>query len=506
MEPIKTSVIIIGAGPTGLMLAAQLQRYGIDFMLLDRNPGTSPLSKAMIVHARSLEILDQMELAQKAIQLGRPAHHITMLARGKARGSIDLEGSGNGLSKFPFALILEQSKTENLLADHIRQKGAVIHWSSEVLGFEDTGNGVSLSYKDASGVEHLITADYLVGCDGASSFVRHQLGLSFSGDTQERMFYVADVKLKSEITGSKDAYFAMIKRGFVLFFPMAETDRYRVIGSVPDEIASKEKLSFTDIKNVITQQLGVPASFPEEYWFSTYKVHSRMAGQFRKGRCFIAGDAAHIHTPAGGQGMNTGLQDAYNLAWKLAFAVTEKATDSLLDTYDSERTENAKHLLKTTDRMFDLLAGTGALSNFLRLYMLPFFIGQISKIKSIMRFFFKTVSQIGIKYPESPLTLKSSVGKIEAGDRFPYFPTDKKLDDFLKKPGYKLFWFGAENNQAFADLKYRYADIEPMEINAIPEVFNSQSDFFVVVRPDNYIAYIGVEGQKAAQALSMKPA
>ena len=439
-----TKVIINGAGPTGLALACQLQRYGIGFIILDRNEKTTHLSKAMVVHARTLEILNEIGLAENAISQGQHAGRFNMVTRGKIRGALKLSEFGKGWSQFPYALILEQSKTEKLMADYLSEHGIAIEWSSEVTHFEDGESGVTVYCKDNSGTEHQLHGDYLVGCDGAASLTRHQLGLAFEGDTEERLFYVADVKLESPFSGQENAWFVMVENGFALFFPMEGAQHYRIIGTVPGTIADKEKLQFSDIAETIKDQLQVPVSFPEEYWFSTYKVHSRMVESFRKGNCFVAGDAAHIHTPAGGQGMNTGIQDAYNLAWKLAFVIQGKADKKLLDTYNEERHANAKRLLKTTDRMFDVLAGAGWLSNLIRLYLFPLILNVVTRMGIFKRKAFPLLSMIGVKYPESALTISSKIGKIDAGDRMPYFLINgKSIHESLKDPKYKLLYFGS---------------------------------------------------------------
>lgn len=497
----KTTIIINGAGPTGLALACQLLRYNIDFVILDKNEKTTHLSKAMVVQARTLEIFDEIGLAGKAIEQGQVATQFSMVARGKIRGRIKLGQFGQGMSPFPFTLILEQSKTEKILAEYVYEKGGTILWGSEVLRFEDNHDGVTVYYNDRNGTEQTIKGEYLAGCDGASSLTRHRLGLTFEGDTQERMFYVADVKLESPITDQKDAYFVMINNGFVLFFPLIDEKHYRVIGTAPGDVAEKEKIQFSDIKQVIKDQLEIPVQFLEEYWFSTYKVHSRMADSFSKGSCFIAGDAAHIHTPAGGQGMNTGIQDAYNLAWKLAFVIRGKAGKKLLETYNEERTENAKNLLKSTDRMFDLLAGTGIIANFIRLYIMPFFIKRITQFSFINRRIFPLLSQTGIKYPNSSLTIKSAVAKIAAGDRMPYFRVNgESIFDKLKEPVFKILYFG-NNDEYLQEIKHDTIELIKLSFEDIPAIFTGQSGFYIVVRPDNYISYIGKDIEKIKQSI-----
>jgi 2-polyprenyl-6-methoxyphenol hydroxylase-like FAD-dependent oxidoreductase len=194
---LKTQVVIVGAGPTGLSMAAQLFRYNIDFVILEKNENTTPLSKAIVVQARTLEIFQELGIAGKAMQEGQINTALNLFYKGKQRVSVNFAGLGEGLSAFSFALSLEQSKTEKLLVDYLSSKGKTIQWKSGFTRFEENENHVTVYYKDHNGQEHPIEAEYLVGCDGASSLVRHQMGLSFEGDTVPKIFYVADVKLKS---------------------------------------------------------------------------------------------------------------------------------------------------------------------------------------------------------------------------------------------------------------------------------------------------------------------
>ena len=488
----KTQVVIIGAGPTGLSLAAQLIRYNIDFIIIEKNEKTTLFSKAVVVQARTLEIFREIGLDQKAIAEGRITTAMNIYYKGQKKAFLDLAGMGNGLSHFPYVLSLEQSKTEELFVGHLSAKGKIIYWKTELLRFEQN-EGVKVFYKDANGAEQIIEARYIVGCDGAGSVVRHQMGASFKGDTMPKIFYVADVELTSPVINKDELFIFLITKGFVLFFPMEGERHYRIIGILPDKTEG-DKFTFEDIEADIRKYIVVPLSFDKLKWFSSYKVHSRKADSFMNGRCFIAGDAAHIHTPAGGQGMNTGIQDAYNLAWKLAYVLNNKAKEKILETYGSERTENARHLLKTTDRMFDFMIGSGRFRNFLRLNIFPLIAGFISKKPAINKRFFPLLSQIGIAYPGSALTIKSSVAKIEAGDRIPYFifSDGKNIFDYLTAPSFKLLFFGDRDNNISEQLKISKFEIVTCSFTEIPRsVFGAFSDFYILLRPDNHISYIG---------------
>lgn len=496
-----TQVVIVGAGPTGLSMAAQLIRHGIDCIVIEKNAAPTPLSKAVVVQARTLEIFRELGIAGEAIRRGRMTTRIQLYHNGKRRLAVDLSGLGTGLSEFPFALSLEQSKTEKLLLEYLQQHGKDVHWSSELTHFSQDDTGVTVQYKDADGTEHTLTADYLVGCDGAGSLVRHGLGLPFEGNTEPKLFYVADVVIDSPVICEDTLYMYLIKKGFALFFPMEGDGHYRMIGMLPDTGEAIRDYAFSDIETSIGPQLGSPVVFKELRWFSTYRIHSRKATSFRKGRCFIAGDAGHIHTPAGGQGMNTGIQDAYNLAWKLAYVIRGEAGDNLLQTYDSERTGNAKHLLRTTDRMFDIMSGAKPVWRVLRGVLLALILRVVSKNNAVRKRLFPLLGQIGIAYPDSPLTVKSAIGPVKAGDRIPYFTLTNGRTGFsyLEAPVFKLLYFGSGNpEQPSPEGSIRYVF---HAFGEVPGVFGNETDFYVLLRPDNHILYIGKDPEQCRQLL-----
>lgn len=488
----KTQVVIIGAGPTGLSLAVQLLRYKIDFIILEKNDHTTHLSKAIVIQARTLEIFRETGLAKRAIDEGRLTYGANIFYKGKKKAYLNLKGMGDGLSAFPFALSLEQSKTEKLLVDYLLENSIKVNWGAEFMRFEKNEK-LAVHYMDAMGQEQIIDTDYLVGCDGPGSLVRHQLGSSFNGDTVPKIFYVADVALSSSVINNDELFAFLIRKGFVLFFPMEGEGHYRLIGILPGKTA-KDDFSFQDIEEGIKEDVHVPVIFKELRWFSSYKVHSRKADFFMKDNCFIAGDAAHIHTPAGGQGMNTGIQDAYNLAWKLAYTIKYNAANVLLETYNTERTGNAKNLLNTTDRMFDFLTGSNWFFNFIRLNIFPVIAKFIAKNPGINKRFFPLLSQIGIAYPDSALTIKSKIGKVAAGDRMHFFTLadGTNIFDHLTNPGFKILYFGHDEKNNVEILNSNKMNIARRNFTEIPKaLFGNESEFYILLRPDNHISYIG---------------
>lgn len=503
MSTINTDVIIIGAGPTGLLLACQLIRYGIDFVLVEKNETVTPFSKALGVQARTLEIYDQMDLARPAIERGTIANRGRLIEGGEVRGELDLGNFGKDLSAYPYLLILEQSKNEELLYEFVKKHQRDVRWNTELESFSQDAAGVTAVIKTASGESQTIRGKYLAGCDGAKSVVRHGLGLTFEGSTFERLFYVADARVDWELP--HDALHVCLAREvFVLFFPMVGENRYRIVGTFPESKNEEEgEILYEEIEQEIKDKAKLPLEISDVKWFSLYKVHSRRVNKFSEGRCFVAGDAAHIHSPAGAQGMNTGIQDAYNLAWKLALVIKGAAGETLLDTYNEERLANAKRLLDTTDRLFELAAGPSWLLSFIRTRIFPPVAGYLASLEFVSKRLFPLISQIGITYRDDFLSEHTSDerGDVQAGDRLPYFLIEgQNFFERLKEPKFHLLLFSSGEND-YAELCEEsqrnfgvLIDCQVVRMSArISELFETEKDFLVLLRPDNHIAFITSE-------------
>jgi 2-polyprenyl-6-methoxyphenol hydroxylase-like FAD-dependent oxidoreductase len=498
MNTLNTDVIIIGAGPTGLSLACQLIRYGIDFVVVEKNDTVTPFSKAIGVQARTLEIYDQMGLAQPAIERGTIANRVRLIEGGEVRGEMHLANFGKDLSQFPYVLMLEQSRNEALLYEFIKSHNRNVLWQTELESFSQDETGVTAQVKTASGESQAVRAKYLAGCDGPSSPVRHGLGLTFGGSTFERLFYVADARVDWDLP--HDALHVCLARDvFVAFFPMPGEDRYRIVGTFPESKNEEQgEVVYEEIEREIKEQAKLSLEISDVRWFSLYKVHSRHVNKFSEGRCFLAGDSAHIHSPAGAQGMNTGIQDAYNLAWKLAMVIRGEADETLLDTYDEERLANAKRLLETTDRMFELAAGSHWLMSFIRTTIFPPVAGFMVSLEAVSKRIFPLISQIGINYRHDYLSQHTGdeADHVKAGDRLPYFLVDgRSIFDKLNAPKFHLLIFSnndhADTCGGFERSFEHLADCQLIPIDArVSELFEKEKEFCVFLRPDNHIAFI----------------
>ena len=441
-----------------------------------------------------------------------------MLEGGKIVGEVDLSNIGQGLSAYPFMLVLEQSENERLLYEYVQGHGRDVHWQHELESFSQDESGVTAQVRNSSGESQIIAGKYLVGCDGPKSPIRHGLGLSFEGSTFERLFYVADVEIDWKF--SHDALHGCLARNSVLaFFPMPGEKRWRIVGAFPEGHDKDEgEVLYEEIEARIKEEAQLDLDITRVDWFSTYKVHTRHVEKFSSGRCFLAGDAAHIHTPAGGQGMNTGIQDVYNLAWKLALVLKGAAAERILDTYNEERLPNAKRLLQTTDRMFNLAAGTDWLVNLIRTTVFPPMAKFILSIDAVKKKFFPLISQIGITYRDSSLSVHDgdSEFEIKAGDRLPYFLIEgKSVYDKLRAPRFHLLTFSGDHSdyagdyqKATDEIGSKYTDLLDQYVMPLypqaGEIFGTDKPFKVLLRPDNYIAFISSEPSLSGLAVYLE--
>ncbi|TSJ43897.1 hypothetical protein FO440_06845 [Mucilaginibacter corticis] len=430
-------------------MAAQLLRHGVQPVIIDSKQGPTDQSKALAVQARSLEIYRQMGIVDRALQGGTQANAMVLNQDGKKVSLLSLTDVGRQQTLFPFVHLYQQSKNERLLLDYLTVNCCPVYWDTTLVSLTQTTQQVEVELR--SGTEPTtLTCDYVVGADGASSTVRKKLNIPFTGDTYANEFFLADLELNNEeLTGTQlELYWG--KAGMSAFFPLPERNSYRVIGNLPKASEGKTDLQLAEMLPHLNTLTGMDIKVVHENWFSTYKLHHRMADKFRLQRCFLVGDAAHIHSPVGGQGMNTGLQDAYNLAWKLAGVVNGQLKETVLNSYAAERMPVAKTLLDTTDRLFRFIISTNWFMVFFRKWIMSNASRLIWKSEGFRAAFFKRLSQIGISYRDSIINLNLSNAKnIKAGDRLPYLKVfdEKKqeetdLHEWCSKPGFTLIVLG----------------------------------------------------------------
>ncbi|MDU6432250.1 MAG: FAD-dependent oxidoreductase [Pantoea sp.] len=417
----RTDVLIVGAGPTGLVLALWLTRQGISVRIVDKSSGPGETSRAMAVQARTLELYRQLDMADDVVAEGYKTPAMNMWARGKRKAHIRLTEAGEDISPYPFVLVFPQDKHERLLVERLQRLGVEVERETEFVRFEEKDDHVIATLRRQGGLDQTCICTYLAGCDGARSLIRHQTGSGFEGGTYKQIFYVADVKAEG-VEPAGEAHIAFDKSDFVLVMAYGYPGQYRLIGTVQNESASEQhSLTFKDIGHKAIEGLGI--SIDKVNWFSTYHVHHRVTDHFRHGRIFLAGDAAHVHSPAGGQGMNTGIVDAINLAWKLSAVIKMQAPDRLLDSYDIERRAFAHKLVETTDRLFSFATAEGSVADFVRTRIVPVFASVAYGLENVREYLFRVVSQTMLNYPESPLS-SGKAGRVAGGDRLPFIRFD----------------------------------------------------------------------------------
>ncbi|MEV7936244.1 FAD-dependent monooxygenase [Kitasatospora sp. NPDC088264] len=388
-----TDILIVGAGPTGLLLAGDLAAAGVGVTVLEKRGAESNLTRAFAVHARTLELLDARGLADDLIATGRPVTGLRMFDR----FGIDLSSLP---TRFPFVLITPQYHVERLLQDRAEQAGATILRGAEVTALRQDAEGITLETRDGNA----FTARYAVGTDGVRSTVRDLLGIPFPGESVVDSVMLADVRLEREPADTITV--GANETGFSFLAPFGD-GWYRLIAwdrkeRQPDGTTpSPERLAA-----IARTTLGEDYGLHDVRWSSTFHSDERQAPNYRSGRVFLAGDAAHCHSPAGGQGMNTGLQDAANLSWKLAAALQGHATDALLDTYQGERHPVGRTVLRTSGALIRLALAESAPTRALRgaLTTLGGHLDPVTERGARM------VSGIDISYP-APKDAHPQVGK-----------------------------------------------------------------------------------------------
>ncbi|MGF6159694.1 2-polyprenyl-6-methoxyphenol hydroxylase-like FAD-dependent oxidoreductase [Ensifer sp. KUDG1] len=482
----KQDVLIVGAGPTGLVLALWLTAQGVKVRVIDKNAGPGPTSRAMVVHARTLELYRQLDLADAVVEAGHRNPSVNLWAKGRVKARISFSPTGGNLTPYPFVLVYPQDHHERLLEARLEALGVKVERQTELVDFEHDAAGVSARLRLPDGGSEVCRAQYLAGCDGARSPVRHRLEVDFAGGTYDQTFYVADVDV-SGATANGEAHISLETGDFVALLAYAE-GRGRLIGLVRETRDDGDELTFADVSHRAIESLRLTVD--KVNWFSTYRVHHRVADRFRRGRVFLLGDAAHVHSPVGGQGMNTGIGDAVNLAWKLAAVLKGHAPDSLLDSFDAERIKFARQLVETTDRLFTFVTADGSVADFLRVQVAPALAGIAYRVGGVREFLFRILSQTQLNYRGSPLS-RTAHGRVQGGDRLPWVRVNG-LDNYASLAA--IAWQVHVYGEAGGDIR-TWCAAKHVPLHVFP--WGPQQagaglarDAAYLVRPDTYVALV----------------
>ncbi len=531
---LDVQVLVVGAGPTGLTAACLLRELGVSALVVDTRAGTTTRSKALVLQARTLELFEKIGIADAAVEHGEPLRWMMPVVRGKVRGRVDISQLGTGLTRYPYLLSLEQSRTEELLHRALLQRGGQVQWSTTLVSFQQDQQGVTAVLSKAGGLAApaaeraaepaaepaagptRVRCQYILAADGAHSTVRHALGIPFQGATYQHQFVLADVAAPDLPQQSLSLFLSW--NGFAAFFSMKGGNRARAISMMPGEAAAAHPAADADdqppfalVVQAVQRSAGSAVRMEDPRWCSVYRLHHRAAASLHQGRAFLLGDAAHIHSPAGGQGMNTGIQDAFNLCWRVAAVLQRGASPSLLETYNAERHPVALALLHGTDRVFSMATSTALPARVLRACVLPYVLPWVFRMKSFRRKVFRRVSQIAVRYRHSPLSQDVRGGKrVCAGARLPW--VDTPAGEALRAAqaglhGLVVVLEGQAGAQEFAPLLARWAPW--LRLHVVPRTAPGAEPLFqacgvgeegalLVVRPDGYLGFVGTMAQRDA--------
>jgi 2-polyprenyl-6-methoxyphenol hydroxylase-like FAD-dependent oxidoreductase len=502
----STEVLIVGAGPTGLMMACQLAFHGVAFRIVDKNSTSSQNSGALIVQARTLEIFEQMGLASEAIKAGIVADRIDILYNGRKIAGTSIKDIGRNLSQFPFLLMLEQSETEKLLLKYFNERGCNVERNVQFKSFKEDKTGITTELIMPDGSGETVVSKYLIGADGSRSAIRNFLKIPFEGKRYPKPIFILDCGAITDIS-SGAICFAFSRNSVAGFFPL-RNQRWRVDGSFPESVNIAETIQLETVAEGLQHWNNLKFEMHGTEWFSVSHSQQKYAQTIRIGNCFLAGDSAHVNTPVGAQGMNTGLQDAHNLAWKLAFVLKQKAKPDLPDSYSHERLGVSQGFARYADVVFRLVTNTNTAVRFFRTFILKMYFkrifpGQVKNEKARQKFF-KAISQTDIHYKSVFLTEKAterlfSQDSPKPGYRLPYveFSLNKIKTHSHKLPDplwFTILVFAEELTMEINSLASRYK-LKVVLIKNLPETqelyaaFGINDSGYYLIRPDAYIAF-----------------
>ncbi|CAB5289826.1 monooxygenase FAD-binding protein [Burkholderia multivorans] len=514
-------VLIVGAGPTGLAAAMSLARARVPVRVIDKLAAPAPYSRAIGIQARTLELLEQHRAVEPFLALGHRAHAAALHADGRVIARLDFDPLQ---TRYPYLLLLDQSVTERLLAEHLAELGVTIERGVTLVECDAGGASLDVTLRDAGGRDERFSPSYLIAADGAHSTVRHLLGIGFAGRSFEQTFLLADFAAIPDWPEDEIHLFTT-PDGIAGLFPLG-SGRYRLVADRPpvgDVSPDSPPPSLADCEAVVRARIGASIAPSDLAWSSYFRLHSRMVERLRHGRVFFAGDAAHIHSPAGAQGMNTGVQEAFNLGWKLARVLAGGAPDRLLDTYHTERHPIERDVLRQTSLVTQIVEADHGAMKLLRDHLVPLLV-SLGPLRDAVR---RSVSELGVQYRKSPLTLERVLdGGPRAGERAPdallhvidgplgQAPGTARLYDVHDPASFTLLLLEAPPSTGLDDVSplaadaqaliqrlerimpgavraWRVTDVEGDGADTLVQAYGRSRPAFYLLRPDGYIAARG---------------
>jgi 2-polyprenyl-6-methoxyphenol hydroxylase-like FAD-dependent oxidoreductase len=412
-------VLIAGGGPTGLTAALELRRFGIPVRIIDEKEGPEGTSRAVGIQARTLEELELRGLAGDLVRIGQHATGGDIYGEGKLLVHVDFTRIP---SSYNYLLFLSQNETDRVLREALEAEGAAVEWGVKMIAFGQTASGVTATLEHSDGSIEEVRPAYVIDAEGAHSIIRSTLGLQFAGKTLDETFVLGDVHLSGDLPNSSFHIFSS-ELGFLGLFPMGGSE-FRLVAGNPaaenpaNDTAPSASPTLEELQAIYDQRSHIPARLHQLTWGSFFHINSRVVKTLRVGRIFLAGDAAHIHSPAGAQGMNSGIQDAINLGWKLALVMQGVAPEKLLDTYEQDRLTVMRSIISRTEALTKITGGHSILRSFF-IHVAP----HIANADFVQQNATAHISQISLNYRTSPLSEDHfGDGSLAAGDRIPDLP------------------------------------------------------------------------------------
>jgi 2-polyprenyl-6-methoxyphenol hydroxylase-like FAD-dependent oxidoreductase len=530
MNHCDVAALVVGAGPTGLTMASELQRHGMGCRIIDRLPQPSRVSKALGIQARTLELLEKMGIVDAFLTKGVQLHTVNIYGARQRVVRLDMQCVP---SRYPFMLSLPQWVTEDLLSAHVKQQGIEVERGVSLASLQPVRGGVDVVLEHGDGRSEQVRTRWLIGCDGPHSAVRHHLGLDFSGSTFDQSFALADVRMNLSLSRHEAAFFW---RGGdnIACIPLPD-DQYRLVIAYRPRTEPHGEVTLEELERALAACGWADTKVDDIVWSSRFVVNQRKVHHYRQGSVFLAGDACHIHSPIGGQGMNTGIQDAFNLAWKLVLVDSKKARPAVLDSYESERERVGRQLLLGTNLFARIALLSRSQAVRLRDYMIPLATG----IHAVRRRTATLIAQVGVSYRRSPIVSEYQPDRIierlgkrlrrsrarHAGERAPDMdvvldgaPT--RLHALCLGTRHVLFFFAHRHSaerslrewrETDALLKRQYGDVVeaflilprppgPADSERTRVIYDAQGEIYVtygvtgdgvvLVRPDGYIGFL----------------